>query len=195
VVQLPSAIALFLDCDGTIREPDPAKTQEKFLNHIDHVRLIPDVLSTEGCPSHIIDWFDKLLGYSQDGEPFIVLVSNQGGVESGHVSFRMAKHVMEVTADLLYEQVCRPYSGRTVIMREHILTFCAPYSGWLRKPAIGMFGAAEWRLLELGYHLNKTRSMMVGDRPEDEDAAYGACLAFKWAWQFFDRPDPDEEVL
>jgi histidinol phosphatase-like enzyme len=54
-----------------------------------------------------------------------------------------------------------------------------------RKPAPGM-------LLELMSHYNRVASetLMVGDRPEDEQAAANADVDFQWAWEFFGRDKP-----
>lgn len=46
-----------------------------------------------------------------------------------------------------------------------------------------------WRA---GYIVDWNESLMVGDRPEDEECARLAHINFMWAWQFFSRGQPQE---
>lgn len=59
---------------------------------------------------------------------------------------------------------------------------------------------AEWRKPRPGMLLRAisdaevkaNRTLMVGDRIEDQQAAVNAGCDFMWAWRFFDRPKPEE---
>lgn len=57
-----------------------------------------------------------------------------------------------------------------------------------RKPSDGMLVKAmiDADILEID-------TLMVGDSPEDEQAALNATVDFKWAWDFFGREKPTEE--
>ena len=56
-----------------------------------------------------------------------------------------------------------------------------------RKPSAGMFFVA------MGITFSPDETLMVGDRPEDEQAAAKAGLGFMWAWEFFERDKPESE--
>lgn len=63
-------------------------------------------------------------------------------------------------------------------------------SGWQkdwRKPDCGMLTAA---MTVKGVQPDET--LMVGDSPEDQEAAMNAGCAFQWAWDFFNRPMPEK---
>lgn len=54
-----------------------------------------------------------------------------------------------------------------------------------RKPAAGMLTEAMSIL-----PTEATETLMVGDSPEDQQAAIAAGCKFQWAWEFFGRPEP-----
>ena len=157
---------LLLDLDGTIREP---KSGAKFIN---------DPLDQKP-----IDKAFDMCSYYQEKGWFLLGVSNQGGVAAGHKSLESAiaesKETLRLFPQLSLIYFCPDYEGlkayivdrefATPIFQESISEF-----GSFRKPGAGM-------LIMATRHYLPTEVMMIGDRPEDEEAARNARTNFTWA--------------
>lgn len=158
---------LLLDLDGTIREP---KSGAKFIN---------DPLDQKP-----IDKAFDMCSYYQEKGWLLIGVSNQGGVAAGHKSLESAiaesRETLEMFPQLSLIYFCPDYEGlkcyrvsreepTVPIFQESISEF-----GSFRKPGAGML------IMAIRYYL-PTEVMMIGDRPEDEEAARDARILFTWA--------------
>lgn len=163
---------LLLDLDNTIREP---KSGAKFINKPDDQKLIDGV---EDAIAHYKDWT-------------IVGITNQGGVAAGHKSLEDAIAEQQYTLELLFQMVCilfcPDYEGKDcwVIQRDYREPFVISKLGEnFRKPGDGMLKYAKhwaWNYCG-GYATDPIEDiLMVGDRPEDEQAALAASIPFMWA--------------
>lgn len=176
---------LLVDLDGTVREPILG---DKFINNPLDQKLIDGV---EDALSRYQDWV-------------IVGVTNQGGVASGHKSidscFEEQIQTMKLLPQLNMILFC-PDAGKTCgrIVRHNETFFenlhtnkTMPIEGvrGYRKPSPGMIdyafqyytsGAYSFAREKFGENVNITKSLMVGDRPEDEAAALAANVPFMWA--------------
>lgn len=159
--------ALCLDLDGTVRY---SKSGD-FINKPD------DIMLFDGVESKI--WEYRNRGY------LICAVSNQGGVAYG----------------LKTPQACDDEISRMCSLFErnpfHLIKCCyhhekgkvMPFNfrSLLRKPDIGMLVLIEVEAFQAGYIIDWSRSLFVGDRPEDEQCAQRASIGFQWANDFFGR--------
>lgn len=162
--------ALCLDLDGTIR----FSANGTFINKPDDVRLYPDV------EAKLWKWREK--GYLLFG------ISNQGGVAFGHKTAQGNDAEIEAMFALFDRN---PF---------HVVKCCyhdprgkiAPWNhrSLLRKPDVGMLALCEVEAFQGGYSVDWDHSLMVGDRPEDQELATRAGIGFQWAWEFFSRPEP-----
>lgn len=156
---------LLLDLDGTIREP---KSGAKFIN---------DPLDQKP-----IDKAFDMCSYYQEKGWLLIGVSNQGGVAAGHKSLESAiaesQETLRLFPQLLFIYFCPDYEGLKCykVSREDTVPIFQQSSefGSFRKPGAGMLN------LNIRYYL-PTKAMMVGDRPEDEQAARNARILFTWA--------------
>jgi phosphoglycolate phosphatase-like HAD superfamily hydrolase len=57
-----------------------------------------------------------------------------------------------------------------------------------------MLAMCEFEAFNAGLIVDWHKSLFVGDRPEDEECAKRAGIAFSWAWDFFERPMPEVEL-
>lgn len=177
---------LLLDKDGTIVRP---KSGAKFVQHPEDQELIPGAM--EAIDRYFFDDWQ------------IEIVSNQGGVKAGFKTMEQANLEMEFCLKLISpDALPYPQSGSIRIGAAY---FCpddgktchivsvgyyrgisrwhwgreSSYSGNYRKPAPGMLLKALGRC-----RVNNppvTHILMVGDRPEDEEAALAAAVPFQWA--------------
>lgn len=165
--------ALVLDLDGTIRQ---SKSGATFPNDASDIQLIRN--ADDATPEALL-W-----EYREQG--FLILgVTNQGGVAYG---FRTPdEEIGELRATIaLFER--SPF---------HLITSCwhhekarhALYGtkSLRRKPHYGALAILEWELLKYGVMIDWSNSLMVGDRPEDEECAAGAGIAYHDATEFFGR--------
>lgn len=161
--------ALVCDLDGTVRfnKDDP----EGFINRPEEVALYP------GVEEMLWEWRDR--GH------LIFGVSNQGGVAFGHKTMR---DVYETDAAMLRLFGRNPFHGLRSCPY-HPDGTVEPYChrSLLRKPDIGMLVDCEEHAFDAGYFVDWDNSLMVGDRPEDEECARRAGIAFRWADEFFGR--------
>lgn len=159
--------ALCLDWDGTIRY---SKTG-RFINGPQDIALFPDVE-------------EKLWQYREDGY-LIFGISNQGGVAYGLKTPH--SNDQEIAATLaLFER--NPF---------HLIKMCFHHPGGhrypynhrslLRKPDYGMLALCEVEAWEMGFIVNWDKSLMVGDRSEDEVCARAVSIQFVRAAEFFGR--------
>jgi D-glycero-D-manno-heptose 1,7-bisphosphate phosphatase len=154
---LPYKLLIF-DADGTLRgctmpgQPCP--------NRPDEWALLPKV-------------HDILVQY--DGpydERFTAIVSNQGGIALGFLSWWDAKQLLEVCGQQAFPERRQPL----IYLCEH-----APKGGChCRKPSPYMLlKAVEDR------HVRLSEALYIGDQESDKEAAQRADIAFVWAADFF----------
>jgi D-glycero-D-manno-heptose 1,7-bisphosphate phosphatase len=169
ILKVPNKVnpALCLDLDGTVRY----SLNGEFINKPDDIALFDDVE-------------EKIWEY-RDAGYLIFGVTNQGGVAYGH------KLPADVDAEI--ERTCSLFKRNPF----HIIKSCLhhpkgnfePFNhrSLLRKPDIGMLVVCEIEAWEAGYIVDWDHSIFVGDRPEDEQCAKNAGIAFRWADTFFFR--------
>lgn len=128
--------ALFLDRDGVINE------NEKPINKPEDFKLYKGV--------------KEALSKAQKNEFEIFVVTNQGGIEIGHITVEQLNKIHEKMIEML-----KPYCS----IRE--IKFCPDYhlDNGCRKPSPKM-------ILELAekYNINLKESYMIGDRDTDIEA-------------------------
>jgi D-glycero-D-manno-heptose 1,7-bisphosphate phosphatase len=118
---------------------------------------------------------------------YIILgISNQAGVAWGFKLPLEVEHEMQSTLNLFERN---PF---------HIVKFCyhdgkgkiEPYNhrSLLRKPDIGMLALMESEAFNAGYVIDWDNSLFVGDRPEDEQCAKNAGVAFRHIDSFLHEP-------
>lgn len=138
---------------------------------------------------------DSILRYQKQGWR-IAIVSNQGGVAAGYKSVESAVFEMQFLLEMLPDRpdlreinafFC-PDDGRTCYRvwgecnEEHRIIYTDRHSdvinlgieGQFRKPACGMLKLA----CEIEGVADYANVLMVGDRPEDKDAAAAAGMRF-----------------
>lgn len=159
--------ALCLDLDGTVRY----SKNGKFINTIDDISLFPGV--------ETILWAYRDLGYLVFG------ISNQGGVAYGLKTPAQELAELDTMISLFHQnpfhliKTCWHHPGGKIFPFNH--------RSLLRKPDIGMLVMCEYECFNAGYIVDWDNSLFVGDRPEDEQCAANARVAFKWAHEFFGR--------
>lgn len=159
---------LLLDKDGTLVRP---KSGGEFVQSPEDQELLPGV---EGA----------IADYVADGYT-LVIVSNQGGVAAGHKTLESAiaemRYCMELLPEISGALFCPDFEGEECWLlldnegRECITSNRQNF----RKPHPGMLNLAirNW----FGISADKSEALMVGDRPEDEQAAIAAGVRFVWA--------------
>ncbi len=160
---------LFVDCDGTIREP---KSGAKFISSPDDQQII------KGANDAIAHWFGE--GYT------VIGITNQAGVAAGHKSLEDTITEQRYTLNLfpLLSEIyfCPDYEGlicwRVTREGEFNITNDEPNQEKykFRKPGYGMILAASNL-----FGGNLAECWMVGDSPEDQGAAVNAGIRFIWA--------------
>jgi len=145
---------LLLDIDGTVRQgKDDALG--KFVNEPKDVVVFPEAVRQMRA------WSGRILG-----------VSNQGGVALGHLTIDAALSAMSET-----QRQCGD------LFDDIRICVHAPGAGcWCRKPmpnlALHSIGVMELRHHEI---YRRFTTMMVGDRPEDQQMAANMGVDFMWA--------------
>ena len=174
---------ILFDLDGTLADRDTGK-------------LLPGAK----------DWFE------QHRENFhLAIVSNQGGVglrywmEDGgfgepekypteyDVLARIDRVLgnLDVTAQDVAVYICYAYQSRKGLWSP-VPVGCEDDDEWsekFRKPAPGMLKKAMHQAA--GRYIAPEKTLMVGDRPEDQQAAQNAGCDFQWAGAFFGRGKPE----
>jgi D-glycero-D-manno-heptose 1,7-bisphosphate phosphatase len=164
--------ALCLDLDGTVRY----SAEGKFINKPDDVRLYDGVEA-------------KLWEY-RDNNYLIFGISNQGGVAYGLKTPQGNEAELDAMIRLFKRNPfqiikCCYHDGRGKV---------EPFNhrSLLRKPDYGMLVLCEVEAYQAGYIVDWGNSLMVGDRPEDQQVAANAGIEFQWAHEFFGREKPAE---
>jgi D-glycero-D-manno-heptose 1,7-bisphosphate phosphatase len=159
---------VLLDKDGTLVAPMSGNT---FVQSPTDQQLLP------GVAERIIDLNARGI--------LLVIASNQGGVAGGHKTLKQAAEEMKFCLTLLPEIdsafFCPDFEGQlcySVRKKMHRLTSHndAAYSilrGTYRKPKAGMLNL----IIDLTGQ-SKKDAVMVGDRPEDAQAAVSAGITF-----------------
>lgn len=153
------APGLFMDLDGTIREP----IEGKFVNTKSNQRLIPGVLA------RMKEW--KSRGY------FISVVTNQGGIAHGF------KTIQSWTEEIMFLDTLIPHGLVDTFnycpFHEEGRIFPFNTFSHARKPGIGMIHeAAIWLFNQRHIVVDWSNSVMVGDMDTDEQCAKNAGLTF-----------------
>jgi D-glycero-D-manno-heptose 1,7-bisphosphate phosphatase len=157
---------LFIDLDGTIREP---ASGDEFILHPNDQRLI------QGAKEAIAHYALR--------KWVIIGVTNQGGVAAGHKSLEDAKLEQKITLELVPElqhiYFCPSYEGLECwkVSRKNTLQIkqaTTAEMGSFRKPGAGMLNLA------LQFY-QPDECWMIGDREEDRLAARAAGINFMWA--------------
>lgn len=136
---------------------------------------IRKTLSGKVCPNHPDDQevmegrYDKLWDYKNKGYK-IVAVSNQGGIGLGLMTNQRCREIMDDLDKKLGGVFDKMLYAPAHPKADHPLT----------KPNPGMF-----HLAAKGLGINLKRSIMVGDRDTDMEAAKRAGVKFHWAHEFF----------
>ena len=161
--------ALCLDFDGTIRR---SKSGKVFINDPNDIELMPNIEK--------LIWKYRGMGY------LIFGISNQAGVAHGFKFSAQIEEEMNATLKLFNQN---PF---------HIVKWCyhdgkgsiEPYNhrSLLRKPDIGMLALMEHEAWNTGYIVDWDNSLFVGDRPEDEQCAKNAGIAFRHIDNFLNEP-------
>lgn len=165
----PSKImpVLCLDLDGTVRYSKSGK----FINGPEDIALF------EGAEVKI--WEYRNNGY------LIFGITNQGGVAYGYKTPKDNEAELDAMLALFNKdpfhiiKACYHHEQGTVEPYRH--------RSLLRKPDIGMLALCEVEAFEAGYIVDWENSIFVGDRPEDEQCARNAKIAFEWSDIFFER--------
>ena len=159
---------LLVDCDGTIRQP---KSGAKFIDEPTDQEPIP------GAVEAIDHYFQK--------EWLIVGVTNQAGVAAGYKSLedciREQLYTLKLFPQLEAIYFCPDYDGFScyfVNRHEHKKNYSSQkyISSRFRKPGAGMIRKAF-----VDFNAGADEAWMIGDRPEDEQAAAAAGINFMWA--------------
>lgn len=161
--------ALCLDFDGTIRY----SKRGRIINRPEDVALF------DGVEEQI--WSYKDQGYLVFG------ITNQGGVAYGFKNEEKWQAELAQTVGL-FERDPFDYVAFSLL---HPKGRIKPYNhrSLLRKPEIGMLAACEVAMFQQGIIVDWDNSIFVGDRPEDEECANRAGLAFIHADVFFGREE------
>jgi D-glycero-D-manno-heptose 1,7-bisphosphate phosphatase len=160
---------VILDKDGTLVEPISGNT---FVQSSTDQKLLPTVA--------------ERIAELKTGGARLVIVSNQGGVASGHKTLQQAEEEMKFCLTLLPEIdsafFCPDFEGHLCYSvqknrKRHTLyndlAYFSTLRGTYRKPKPGM--------LHLVIHCfgeSEKDAVMVGDRPEDAQAAVSAGVTF-----------------
>lgn len=146
--------ALFLDLDGTIIR---TKSGSEFPKNEDDWKFLPGILN-------------KIKKYSEDGY-VICIVSNQGGIEMGHVTHEFVNNRLLKISNEIEDYI------RIGINTIYCPSIDMTYD---RKPNPGMAYT-----LALQLNLNLRESIMVGDAESDKLFAYNAGIGeFFYATDF-----------
>lgn len=162
--------ALCLDLDGTIRR---SKSGKEFIEGPDDIELYPDVEA-------------KLWEYREKGYVLFGL-SNQGGVAHGFKTVEQAEAELEATCALFQNDPI--HFIQQAYHMEGGSVFPYNYRSLFRKPNVGMLVMLEVEAWDHNMLVDWNNSLLIGDRPEDQECASRAGIAFQWASDFFGRDD------
>lgn len=163
---------LLLDLDGTVRYAPRRPWPEKP----DQVRIFPDV----------IEKLDEFI----EQDFFVVAITNQAGPAMGQARLVDVQQALAVTMQQLYPRL---HMVQASFGHDDAVVETFRYRSFLRKPHYGMLAVAEQTMIEeAGIVPDWDRSLIVGDGEADLELARSAHVPFAWAWDFFNRPHPDE---
>lgn len=181
-MQLITPELVILDKDGTLVKP---RSGNEFVQNPEDQELLP------GVP--------KAIAALVSNNCEVVVASNQGGVIAGYKTLENTilemQYLMKLIPEIAYCMFC-PDNGDTLykIQANPPGWFEAkdwkPLSkGWgnnrsFRKPEPGMLFHAIFSMggrVDLSDPIAVGHFLMVGDRPEDQGAAYAAGISFQWA--------------
>lgn len=177
---------LIFDADGTLREC--TVPGQPCPNGPDEWRLRPRVQAV--LRSYRLRYWQR---NEPKGAVELAVVSNQGGVALGYLSYTIAGQLLwELLGEVL--GVALPSPGtmlrdpmrhQSAALLEYGLSvrWCPSHPDVFdmrRKPNPGML----WEAL-MEHHVSRGRALMVGDRHEDRLAAEEAGVPFLWAHDFF----------
>jgi D-glycero-D-manno-heptose 1,7-bisphosphate phosphatase len=167
--------ALCLDLDGTVRLSK--RGENKFINGPDDVTLYPGVE-------------EKIWEY-RDAGYLIFGLTNQGGVAMGYKTPEQVNAEIDAMFSLFKrsEQGMGPFHSLKSCFHMEGEKASFPYNrrSLLRKPDVGMLVLMEVEAFYAGFLIDWDASLLVGDRPEDEQCAANAGIPFQWAKDFFCR--------
>ena len=156
--------ALFLDLDGTIRYGKSGT----------FIKDVHDIALYDGIPELV--WKYRNEGY------LIIGISNQGGVAHGFKTHQEIDAEMERTI-LLFDK--NPFHDIKWCLHHpdgNVEPYC--HESRFRKPDIGMICEAEVDCFNAGFIIDYSKSIFVGDRPEDKECAKRAGIQFMDAEEF-----------
>jgi DNA 3'-phosphatase len=140
---------LFTDLDGTLIETKSGRT---FPIHSDDWKFISETLTA------IKDYYDR--GYK------IVIVTNQGGIESGFITEAIFINKIET--------ICKRLESILKLQKNSVsYYYCPTMKGYNRKPNSGMVITA----ME-DYELTLRSSVMLGDMESDRDLSINSGITF-----------------
>jgi D-glycero-D-manno-heptose 1,7-bisphosphate phosphatase len=153
---------LYLDIDGTVRKGEAELG--RFVNGPEDVEVFPEAVT--------------MMRRWKAGGGRVIGVSNQGGIALGIVTLANVAAAMTEThrqAGKLFDKIAwcqhHPDVGDPEMAR------C-----WCRKPSPGLVIEAAIDIAgRHGEYYPPYMSLMVGDRPEDQECARLAGLDFQWA--------------
>ncbi len=168
---------ILLDLDGTLVADAlvavPTPTGTKLQRHQFDLYTEPELLPNR---------YEVLETLAADGDSFAI-VTNQGGVAWGYHTQAECLRRITNTIGLLNGFWGRPFSIHVAYMHPKA-TVPAFKGDDGRKPAPSMLEAAFRNHAFVDGGICES-AIMVGDRPEDEDAAKAAGVAFREASDFF----------
>jgi D-glycero-D-manno-heptose 1,7-bisphosphate phosphatase len=168
---------VILDKDGTLTQPISG---QRFVQHPADQVLLPGVA-------------ERIAALHQDGAT-LVIVSNQGGVDAGHKSLEEAitemRYCLKLLPQISYALFCPDFDGRELYYVDRLdvrhqssmdrISFGASASDGdlpsrtnYRKPGPGML---NWAITVS--EIERSSALMIGDQPEDEQAAINAQIKF-----------------
>lgn len=154
---------LFVDCDGTIREPITGQWIQPYDNQ------------------QIMQGADQAIAHYHAQSFTIIGISNQAGVAARHKTLADCIAEQAYTLTLLPQiegiYFCPDYDGEEcyyVSLTKDFGIGSPSLRGKFRKPNIGMLVYALWQFPGV----KTSDCWMVGDRPEDEQAAAAAGINF-----------------
>lgn len=175
-MQLITPELVILDKDGTLVKP---RSNNEFVQNPEDQELLP------GVP--------KAIAALVSNNCELVVASNQGGVISGYKTLENTilemQYLMRLIPEITYCMFC-PDNGDTLYKVQPNSSERTPLSkAWgndrsFRKPEPGMLFHAIFSMggrVDLSDPTAVEHFLMVGDRPEDQGAAYAAGISFQWA--------------
>jgi D-glycero-D-manno-heptose 1,7-bisphosphate phosphatase len=162
---------LFVDCDGTIRQPTNG---EQNIGHPAYQQII-------------VGADEAIFRYRRQGWT-IIGITNQGGVAAGFKSVDGAiakqQYTLEIFPDIFGICFCPDFEGQTayIVTRKKVQKFTRELTLFanFRKPGHGMIELVTSEFLKRGMSVDSSY-LMVGDRAEDEQCAAAAGIDFLWA--------------